>query len=312
MRSDGGARPTGTQDGGRDHADQAGDLHRLRAAWRRQSLSAGWLAEDDWWTAAVDAVAQAACRDGSLRPACTQLGRARAQAGVGISEALTDVGALFRVLDQGTPPLDVITAVAEGWADAGLARLTGATCEDPLTGLVSFAYLRTRLREIYREYRQRGASPADTHRLVVVDLPKRPDPWRRISLVILVGHDLRAAFPGGDTLALDRPGRPSHWCRRPRISRSGSPACGGRSARPSAPRSACSNCQPSRRTPSASWTGWPTDAAGTGAPWRGRDPVPAARPMLRASRRGRGPQRTALGTKRAGIERAGQLGCARE
>ena len=125
---------------------------------------------------------------------------------MGISEALTDIGALFRVLDQGTPPLDVITAVAEGWADAGLARLTGATCEDPLTGLVSFAYLRTRLREIYREHRQRGASPADTHRLVVVDLPKRPDPWRRISLVILVGHDLRAAFPGGDTLALDRPG----------------------------------------------------------------------------------------------------------
>ena len=206
MRSGGGARHTGPQDGGQDHADQAGDLHRLRAAWRRQSLSTGWLAEDDWWTAAVDAVAQAACRDGSLRQACTQLGRARAQAGVGISEALTDIGALFRVLDQGTPPLDVVTAVAEGWADAGLARLTGATCEDPLTGLVSFAYLRTRLREIYREYRQRGASPADTHRLVVVDLPKRPDPWRRISLVILVGHDLRAAFPGGDTLALDRPG----------------------------------------------------------------------------------------------------------
>ena len=206
MRSDGGARPTGTQDGGQDPADQAGDLRQLRAAWRRQSLSTGWLAEDDWWTAAVDAVAQAACRDGSLRQACTMLGRARAQAGVGISEALTDVGALFRVLDDGTPPLDVITAVAEGWADAGLARMSGATCEDPLTGLVSFAYLRTRLREVYRESRQHSTPVADTYRLVVVDLPKRPDPWHRISLVILVGHDLRAAFPGGDTLALDRPG----------------------------------------------------------------------------------------------------------
>ena len=83
MRSDGGARHTGPQDGGQDHADQAGDLHRLRAAWRRQSLSTGWLAEDDWWTAAVDAVAQAACRDGSLRQACTQLGRARAGRGRG-------------------------------------------------------------------------------------------------------------------------------------------------------------------------------------------------------------------------------------
>jgi hypothetical protein len=205
MRSDG-VRHTGMQDGGQDHVDDPSDLRQLRAAWRRQSLSAGWLAEDDWWTAAVDAVAQAACRDGSLRQACTMLGRARAQAGVGISEALTDVGALFRVLDQGTPPLDVITAVAEGWADAGLARMSGATCEDPLTGLVSFAYLRTRMRELYREAGQQGSAPADTHRLVVVELPRRPDPWRRISLVILVGHDLRAAFPGGDTLALDRPG----------------------------------------------------------------------------------------------------------
>jgi hypothetical protein len=206
MRSDGGVRRTSAQDGGQDRADDTGDLRRLRAAWRRQSLSAGWLAEDDWWTAAVDAVAQAACRDGSLRQACTMLGRDRAHAGVGISEALTDVGALFRVLGQRTPPLDVITAVAEGWADAGLARMSGATCEDPLTGLVSFAYLRTRLREVYRQAGQQGSSPPDTHRLVVVELPRRPDPWRRISLAILVGHDLRAAFPGGDTLALDRPG----------------------------------------------------------------------------------------------------------
>src|SRR6202012_6251831 len=123
------------------------------------------------------------CREGSLRQACTLLGRARAQAGVGINEALTDSGARFRVLDEGPPPLDVITAVAEGWADAGLARMSGATCEDPLTGLVSFAYLRTRMREVYRESRQQGASPADTHRLVVVELPRRPDPWHRISLV---------------------------------------------------------------------------------------------------------------------------------
>ena len=81
-------------------------LQGLRTAWRRQSLSAGWLAEDDWWTAAVDAVARAACRYGSLRQACTMLGRARAEAGVGITEAMTDVAALYRVLGEGTPPLD--------------------------------------------------------------------------------------------------------------------------------------------------------------------------------------------------------------
>jgi hypothetical protein len=210
MRSDGIRQtsvPGAAQPGGSREPDpKRGDLRRLRAAWRRQSLSSGWLAEDDWWTAAVDAVARAACRDGSLRQACAMLGRARAHAGVGITEAMTDVAALYRVLGEGTPPLEVITSLAEGWADAGLARMSGAACEDPLTGLVSFAYLRTRLREVYRDARQQGTCPQATHRLVVVELPKRPDPWRRISLVILVGHDLRTAFPGGDTLSLDRPG----------------------------------------------------------------------------------------------------------
>jgi hypothetical protein len=182
------------------------DLAGLRDAWRQQSLATGWLAEDDWWTAAVDAVAGAACRDGNLRHACAMLGQARAGAGVGIAEALTDVAALFRVLGEAAPPLDVITSLAEGWADAGLARMSDAACEDPLTGLVSLAYLRTRLREVYRDAHQHGTCPSDTHRLVVVDLPRRPDPWGRIALVILVGHDLRGAFPGGDTLSLSRPG----------------------------------------------------------------------------------------------------------
>ena len=59
---------------------------------------------------------------------------------------------------------------------------------------------------MYREAQQQGTSPRVTHRLVVVELPRRPDPSGRISLVILVGHDLRAAFPGGDTLSLDCPG----------------------------------------------------------------------------------------------------------
>jgi hypothetical protein len=82
--------------GSREHERKRAHLRRLWAAWRRQSLSAGWRSEDDWWTAAVDAVARAACRDGSLRQACALLGRARAQAGVGITEAMTDVASLYR------------------------------------------------------------------------------------------------------------------------------------------------------------------------------------------------------------------------
>ena len=40
----------------------------------------------------------------------------------------------------------------------------------------------------------------------MVALPSWPGPWRRMALAILVGHDLRAAFPGGETLSLAQPG----------------------------------------------------------------------------------------------------------
>jgi hypothetical protein len=83
-----------------------------------------------------------------------------------------------------------------------MAQLSASGCEDPLSGLATVPYLRTRLGELYREAAQRGTSPADTHRLLVVSLPRPPDPWHRMALAIVVGYDLRAAFPGGETLGL--------------------------------------------------------------------------------------------------------------
>jgi hypothetical protein len=182
------------------------DLAALRDAWRLRSLASGWLAADDWHTDAVDAVAGAVvCGNGravsELAIACARLGRSRANAGVGISETIEDLAALFAVLDDGNPPMNLVSSAAEGWAEEGLARHWKGCCEDPLTGLASLPYLRTRLAELYREADQLGTSPACTHRLVVVTLSRRPDPWRRMAQAILLGHDLRAAFPGGDTLS---------------------------------------------------------------------------------------------------------------
>jgi hypothetical protein len=180
---------------------------RLCEAWRRQSMICGWAADDDWQVAAVDTVAIAACRQFGLTAACGALGRERARGGVGIGEAITDLAALCLVLDGADPPLDLVRPLAEGWAEAGLARMSDATCEDPLTGLATLPYLRTRLGEVYREARQAGRCAADTHRLLVVDLPDRLDPWDRLSVLILVSNDLRAAFPGGETLSLAGSGR---------------------------------------------------------------------------------------------------------
>ena len=104
------------------------------------------------------------------------------------------------------PALWLVGAIAEGWAEESVSQFARGGCEDPLSGLATLSYLRTRLAEVYREAEQGGTSPAETHRLLVVGLPRRPDPWRRLALPILVGRDLRAAFPGGETLSLAKPG----------------------------------------------------------------------------------------------------------
>jgi hypothetical protein len=191
---------------------------------------------DDWDTEAVDEVL-AACRNRALArgeaglaavgatalaAACAGLGRSRARAGVGVAETIDDLAALFAVLGRSggdrtsvlgggeegrwDPALWLVGAIAEGWAEESVSQFARGGCEDPLSGLATLSYLRTRLAEVYREAEQGGTSPAETHRLLVVGLPRRPDPWRRLALPILVGRDLRAAFPGGETLSLAKPG----------------------------------------------------------------------------------------------------------
>jgi hypothetical protein len=205
---------------------------QLRDEWRRRSLATGWRMPDDWDSEAVGEVL-AACRNRALArgeaglaavgvttltAACAGLGRSRARAGVGIAETIDDLAALFAVLGGGEgnrpgagapggdPPLRLVGAIAEGWAEESVSQFAHGGCEDPLSGLATLSYLRTRLAEVYREAEQGGTSPAETHRLLVVGLPRRPDPWRRLALPILVGRDLRAAFPGGETLSLAKPG----------------------------------------------------------------------------------------------------------
>jgi hypothetical protein len=175
---------------------------RLCEAWRRRSMACGWAADDDWRVTAVDLVAAAAWRGTGLAAACAMLGRERARAGIGIGESLTDLGALCHVLDGGDPPLELVKPLGEGWAEAGLARMSEATCEDPLTGLATLPYLRTRLGEVYREAKQAGRTAGESHRLLIAELPPRLEPWDRLSAIILVGSELRAIFPGGETLSL--------------------------------------------------------------------------------------------------------------
>jgi hypothetical protein len=182
----------------------AADPATLRDCWRLRSLARGWVAADDWHSAAVDVVTQAIsgrAAAADLTGACVGLGRSRACAGVGIAETIEDLAALFAVLDRGAPPLPLVSSLAEGWAEEGLARHAQGCCEDPLTGLATVAYLRTRLAEVYREAACLGTAPSRTHRLIVLRVPPGRDRWRQLARAITLGHDLRTAFPGGDTLA---------------------------------------------------------------------------------------------------------------
>ncbi|MBV2364367.1 hypothetical protein [Streptomonospora nanhaiensis] len=197
-------------------AGRDASARRLRQGWCRRSRRDRGEPHDDWWSPAVEAVCAAVVEDlrgratgdtPALAHACARLGRARARAGMGVGAALEDLAALFAEVAEapdtaggayrGGPPFALVRAAAEGWAEG---RRGGDHCQDPLTGLSTAAYLRTRLGELYR-----GGLPwsgACGHGLVVVALPAWLDPWRRTARLIVLGHELGRFFAAGETVSL--------------------------------------------------------------------------------------------------------------
>lgn len=181
-------------------------VHRareLRAPWGRRSREEGWDPAEDWWTPSVDAVCETQATGGDLEAACARLGEARARSGVEIGRALNDLDAFARVVGWEQLPLALARSLAEGWAQGGRSR---TTCQDPLTGLASESYLRTRIGELYRGANE-TVPAAFGYRLVVVTLDPSLDPWRRTARLIVLGHELRRFFTQGESLCLASRGR---------------------------------------------------------------------------------------------------------
>ncbi|MCF6466901.1 hypothetical protein FAF44_00530 [Nonomuraea sp. MG754425] len=169
--------------------------------WRRRSLAAGWSLAADWWTPEVEVVVKALCGGCDLAQACWALGSARAGAGVSVDEGLNDLAALFAVAGAGGPPFAVLRSFAAGWAEHSFAPLGELHCEDPLTGLASAAYLRTRLAQLYRDT-ARGTC------LVAAEPAAAPEELaERLATALNLATALRRAFPGDETLALLGPVR---------------------------------------------------------------------------------------------------------
>ena len=210
---------TGTRSGSGDvppsaHAERDRSLRTLRARWRTASLAAGWRFPSDWALPEVDAVCVAVLAKGRVEAAETALAglaRARAAAGAGLAETLADLAALHAVLDGGdgfvSPDVDatpsrLLRTTALAWADVATDQLVHTEVTDPLTGLPSAAYLRTRLVEVYGAAAARERPAAEDHVLLVVSLDLRTVAgFPRLTGMILVADALRAVFDSGQSVA---------------------------------------------------------------------------------------------------------------
>jgi len=195
--------------------DRDRSLRALRARWRTASLAAGWRFPSDWALPEVDAVCAAVIVTGraeSAEIAFAGLARARAAAGAGLAETLTDLAALHAVLDHpadgfvlpdvDATPARLLRTTALAWADVATDQLAHTEVTDPLTGLPTAAYLRTRLEEVYRGAAREEHPAADDQVLIVVSLDfSAAGGFGRLTGMILVADALRAVFDGGESVA---------------------------------------------------------------------------------------------------------------
>lgn len=209
VREAGSRSPRGDADG------TAHALRVLRARWRTASIAAGWRYPSDWALPEVEAVCVSAVRGGDLTPALAHLSRARADAGAGLEETLTDLAALHAVLthednrdgliatDPDAAPTALVRAAALAWADATCGELRNAETTENLTNLATHAYLRTRIGEVYRHATRTGSPVSETHTLLVVTLDLSVvTGWARLMAMVLAADVLRDVFDGGESIAL--------------------------------------------------------------------------------------------------------------
>lgn len=170
-------------------------LVQVREQWRARSLGSVWLRPSDWFHEVVDDVVAAVTHDVRVHDAIASLGVARATHGVSLGEAIDDLSALYRTLDDADPPLDAVRALCEGWSSpAGTPFLPGAAM-DPESGLPTLEYFAVRLAEEYAAVRRRGADPARELHLVLVDVALGSiSAWDRMARSAAVGQAVEAAL----------------------------------------------------------------------------------------------------------------------
>lgn len=181
---------------------------RLVERWCAASLDAGWATPGAWWNPSVDALAEALLDDEDHLPLVAELARRRGREGVTLDETLDDIAALFRAARLGAPPFATVRTASVNWLASAQGRIEAAGCVDPRYGLGTASHLDARLAELYREGARHGFSPAETHSLIVVELPIVAEtPWDDALRMSDVAHCLRTVFDGGQVMGMATPRR---------------------------------------------------------------------------------------------------------
>jgi hypothetical protein len=178
------------------------------AASTRGLNTQAWGDCDQWWTPAVEAVADALADAQAGAPtvdvvsASESLGRQRAAAGIYLDSARRDVRNLAAIAGVSAEvTASLVDALTLGWVDRTLEGYFTDACVDALTELASLPYLLTRLVEIYAEGERIGVHPSESHALIVVLATGRSDPLEAETQMIAAQVAMRIAFAGGETLA---------------------------------------------------------------------------------------------------------------
>ncbi|WP_158628689.1 hypothetical protein [Saccharopolyspora rhizosphaerae] len=162
----------------------------------------------------MDGVCAAVVAGEDPSEALAELGASRAESGVGLAGTLHDLAALHAVsgaasdglvsADPDAVPAPLIRTTALGWADAVSGMVVRREVEDPLTGLNTVDYLRTRLHEVYRQARARGSTADEDYALITVVLGASGPGYPPMVAMVLIADVLRTVFDAGETTALLR------------------------------------------------------------------------------------------------------------
>jgi hypothetical protein len=158
------------------------------------------------------AVGEALVAETPVHAACAVVGRELARDGVDLGEALDGLRSTFALALGREPDFDSTEALSVAWSDETLGYLHQVSCENPLTGLATLAHLRARLAEVQRGAESNGSPAADTHALVVVDLPHDDlvgdhDHFGRALMMARIADRARLVFSGEESIGEASPTR---------------------------------------------------------------------------------------------------------